>query len=91
VYFMLIEIDTFEVTGNRWPSVELVRDAIEKALGDQGRLPCAVEFDRLMWLMREGLEAEGKWHFDDGDGIRIRVRRYPLSGEDFGGGVAAHA
>lgn len=75
MYFVLVEIDTFEVAGLRCHSAARVRELIEKALSDRGRIPVAGEFDKLMWSMRGNLEVEWRWEHKV-RGVVISVRRF---------------
>jgi hypothetical protein len=74
VYSMVIEIDSFEVTGQMLSRVEQVSEEIERALSDAGRMLRAAEFDRLMWAMRGMLGLEWRWDHA-ADGVKITVRR----------------
>lgn len=75
MYLLLVEVDTFEVAGLRFGSVEMVREAIERILGDRGCAPGADDFNKLMWSMCSNLDAEWRWCHQKG-GVEITVRRY---------------
>jgi hypothetical protein len=76
MYFILIEIDTFEVVGKTLGTAELVRKAIEDTLSDKGRLAVRDEFEAVMRSMSADLEAKRRWDYNDADGVRVRVARY---------------
>lgn len=73
VYFVLVEIDTFEVFGMPLGSLGLVEERIEKVLTDRGRMPSSVVFARLMRSMRSGVQAKRRWIFAEGK-VLITVR-----------------
>lgn len=66
VYFLLVEIDTFEVLGMPLGSPDVVHERIEKVLTERGRMPPLASFARLMASMRAGLLAKRKWTYAEG-------------------------
>lgn len=76
MYFVQIEIDTFEVCGLVRHDLTSVRSLVHERLRHRGQAPGYGDFTKLMRSMVEAFEVDhkGQWECDNGRAI-VRVRR----------------
>ena len=75
MYLLIMEIDTFQVAGLPFPTVELVRGTISRMLTERERMFDGDEFEKLMHSMCVSLDTKRSWQHKK-RGVEIQVSRY---------------